>query len=339
MNAREKVLVCAVGGLLGLGVMGLGVHRLVVKPVQEMDKKTIALRDKLEKAKADRRAFFAAEEQVNAFARRTFSDSDDKASAASGEMLTRTILQAGLQETDFSRSPVGPRKLRGAREIGWSVNGQGRLQQIINLLFLLNSEPHLSRVDGLVVSTGEKQGAVHVRFKYLTLTLDPAPLDIKPTNLVTKYTLDSTERRLLDTIASRDLLRPYIKRPPQPEVAVVRGGPPAPAVGAVPSGPETLKVVSLSEWQGEPEVHVRDLVRMQTTIHRPGDTLAGGSVVMIDYRALPLPGRDGLKSFSRVIVKIGEDFWAIERGSTLDQKYKLDVALLPERLAALKNQK
>jgi hypothetical protein len=34
---------------------------------------------------------------------------------------------------------------------------------------------------------------------------------------------------------------------------------------------------------------------------------------MVDYRPLPMPGNEGLKSFSRVILKIGADYWAVER--------------------------
>lgn len=334
MNAREKLLAGLVGGLVGVALLGLGVRAFVMKPLADLDKSTKSLRDKLDKAKAERRSFFAAEEQVKSFARRTFSDTDDKASAAAGEMITRKIQEAGLSESDFSRIPVGPKKLRGAREIGWSVQGQGRLPQIINLVFLLQTEPHLSRVDGLVVSSGEKPGVVNVRFKYLTLTLDPAPLDVKATNLVATLTLDSADRRILDVITTRDLLRPYIKRPPEPaapKTAVAAAAPAtAPAVQAVP---EIFKVVSLSEWQGRPEVHVRDMVRERTHIYRPGDTLAGGTIEMVDYRPLPMPGKPGLNSFSRVILKSGQEYWAIERGSTLDQKYKMDKAMLPEPLA------
>jgi len=71
-----------------------------------------------------------------------------------------------------------------------------------------------------------------------------------------------------------------------------------------PSTSDTLRVVSLSEWKGEPEVHVRDSTNQKTLRYRPGDTLAGGTIVMIDYRPLPLPGNEAIKSFSRVILKM-----------------------------------
>jgi hypothetical protein len=53
---------------------------------------------------------------------------------------------------------------------------------------------------------------------------------------------------------------------------------------------------------------------------------------MVDYRPLPMPGNDGLKSFSRVILKIGTEYWAIERGQTLADKRRLIPDQLPETL-------
>jgi hypothetical protein len=102
---------------------------------------------------------------------------------------------------------------------------------------------------------------------------------------------------------------------------------------AVAPGPESLKIVSLSEWRGVPEIHVRDLVNNRTTVHRLGEQLAGGTILMVDYRSLPMPGKIGINSFSRIILKVGPDYWAIERGATLDQKYKLTTELLPQQLA------
>jgi hypothetical protein len=52
---------------------------------------------------------------------------------------------------------------------------------------------------------------------------------------------------------------------------------------------------------------------------------------MVDYRPLPMPGNEALKSFSRVILKVGEEYWAVERGQTLAEKRRL----VPEELPPL----
>ena len=78
-----------------------------------------------------------------------------------------------------------------------------------------------------------------------------------------------------------------------------------------------------------------DVKKAKTLRYKPGDTLAGGIIVMIDYRPLPSPGNEVLKSFSRVIVKIGSEYWAIERGRTLAEKYRLTPQQLPAELSKL----
>jgi hypothetical protein len=334
MNAREKLLASVIGSLLGIFVFGFGIRALIVQPLREIDKRTAVVREKIEKIKTERRNYFAAEDRLKTIAATTFADSVDEASAKSGEALTKKILLSGLEESDFSRLPVGPRKLRGANEIGWNVQGDGPLDKVVNLLFVLTESPHVHRVDNLSVSAGDSPGLVRVRFRFLTLVLDPSP-EVTRTNLLPRVTLESPDRRLLDEIARRDILRPYIKRPPPPTIPG-QSGQPALAKPGTPPGPETFRVVSLSEWQGQPEVHVRDLTQQRTLRFRPGDDFAGGSIVMIDYRPMPMPGNAMLQSFSRVIFKIGQEYWAIERGQTLADRRKLATTELPAQLATAK---
>jgi hypothetical protein len=335
MSKREKILAALVATTVVVFAGGFGLRAIWLKPLKELDRKIAGDRAKLDKVRAERRAFFAAEETVKNFGQRAYSDQADEASAKSGEMLTKTILQSGLPESEFSRLPVPPRKLMGSRdlEIGWSVQGEGKLQRVIDLLFLLQESPYLHRLDGLVFSPGDNPGYVRVRFRYLTLVMDPAPI-VDPIDLKPKYTLESPERLIYNTIVTRDILRPYVKRQavPRPGMPASPGTSPTPAT---PAGPESFRIVSLSEWMGEPEIHVRDLTNQRTLRYKPGDNLAGGTVVMVDYRRMPMPGTIGLESYSRVIVKIGPDFWAIEHGKTLAEKYKLPQNDWPEQLAKL----
>jgi hypothetical protein len=332
MNRREKILAGSVAGIVALFVVGFGLRAFFLKPLKEIDQRTTVIREKIEKVKADRRAFFTSEDRMKAVAFETFADNVDQASAKSGEMLTRKILESGLPEEEFTRLPVGPRKLRGASEVGWNVQGDGPLANAVNLLFLLETSPYVHRVENVSISAGDSVGQVRVHFRYLTLVLEPGP-DVTRTNLVAHVGLESLERHLLDGIVSRDLLRPYIKRPP----TAVAGQPPVNSgkPGTTP-GPESFRIVSLSEWQGEPEVHVRDLTNQRTQRYKPGDSLAGGLIVMVDYRSMPMPGSPVLQSFSRVIVRIESEYWAIERGKTLADKHKLSAAELPTQLAKAK---
>lgn len=327
MNAREKRLVLIVGILVALFAGIFGIKALFAKPMRAVDRKTALLRERLEKAKAQRRAYFTAEDYLKQCAQRAFADQIGPASAKSGEMLTKQILQSGLRETDFSRLPVGPRKLRGASEIGWNVQGQGAFSDVVDLLFLLQESPCLHRIENVSISSGDSPGQVRVGFRFLTLVIDAAP-EVALLPLDPAAGVDSPERRAFDGIVHRDLLRPYIPRPPEKNSA-------PPPSQPKPPGPESFRVVSLSEWGGEPEVHVRDLTNQKMLRYKVGDELADGAIVMVDYRPLPLPGNEALLSFSRVIVQIGTNYWAIERGQTLADKRQLGTDQLPDSVPRL----
>jgi hypothetical protein len=329
VNQREKLLTGLVGGIAVLFIVGFGFRWVFLSPLKEVDKKIALARERLGKIQAERRNYFAAEDRLKQITRTSFADTVDQASARSGEMLTKQINAAGLEEADFTRLPLGPRKLRGASEIGWNVQGDGPLTNVVNLLFLLNHSPWLHRTENLSVSIGDRPGVVRVRFRYLTLVMDPAP-DVERTNLVPALTLESPERHLLNSIVSRDLLRPYIKRPPEKPQP---GQPaPAPSKPGVPPGPEIFRVVSLSEWNGEPEIHIRDLAAQKTVRYRVGEELAGGRIAMVDYRPMPMPGNSLLVSHSRLILQQEDGYWAVERGKTLAEKRRLAPDELPESL-------
>ncbi len=332
MNRREKILAASIGGMVGLFVVIWGLRALISQPLHLLDQRIVTAREKISKIQAERRAFFAAEDRLKSITHRTFADTIDQASAQSGELLTRQIIQAGLAEADFTRLPVGPRKIRGASEIGWNVQGDGALSNVVNLLFTLNQSPWLHRTENLAVTRGDSPGVVRVRFRYLTLVIDPA-LNVVRTNLVAGLGLESPERHLLNSIVSRDVLRPYIRRPPPPPVSPATAPSSAPGSRpAAPPGPESFRIVSLSEWEGVPEVHIRDLTAQKTHVYHPGDALEGGTVVMIDYRTLPRTDNSQLKSSSRMILKIGAEYFAIERGRTLADKRKLAPSDLPPAL-------
>ncbi len=325
MKKREKILAGIVLGFIGLFVLGFGIKGFFLKPLKKIDGETKLLREKIAKINDERRQYFEAEDMLKALAQRTFGTDINEASARSGEMITKQIALAGLDDADFTRLPGAPVIMKGARQIGWTIQGKGSLEKVVNLLFLLQTSPQVHRLETISLTSGERAGEVKVRFLYQTVVLQPAP-EFDPIELKPKFSLESPERIAYNTILDRDLLRPYIKAPP-PEK---RKGDPTPSTA--PAGPEALKVVSLSEWEGTPEVHIRDLNLNVTTRYRPGDKLKdAGEIVAVDYRPLPSPRNALLVSHSRVILKIGDEFWAVERGENLAQRRRLDEAQWPPR--------
>ncbi len=324
MNRREKVLATAVASIVGVFVLGFGIKGFFMKPLQAIDKQTAALREKLSRIETERREFFAAEDALKGITQKTFSTDLNEASARSGEMMTKQLALAGLNEADFTRLPVGPRRMRGASEIGWSIQGKGSLDRILNLVFLLQNSPYLHRMESLTLTAYEKPGEIKVRFLFLTLVIDPAP-EVEPVALKPKQTLESPERLVYNGILDRDILRPYLKAPPPPAPANAPGGGGTPA-----AGPEAMRVVSLSEWEGQPEIHVLDPSGQRTLRFKPGDVFPDqGRIVAVDYRPMPMADGSGRRSDSRVILRVGEEMYAIERGQTLAQKRKLEPGQWP----------
>jgi len=320
MKRREAILLGAIGCLLLLFIGAYAIRSVFVKPLKDLQSQIAALRDKLRQNKDDQRAYFSAEQYLKDVAPRLFGREADTATAEAGKMLTDQIVRLGLQESQFSRMPVGPRRLRGAQEVGWSVQGEGPLAKVLDLIFVLEQTPQVHRLENLVFSAGDAPGRIKARFRYLTLVVEVAgakpKADLKP-----KFTLDSPQRRLYDVIVQRDLLRPYS---PRATTETAAAGPASPL--------DVLRVVSLSNWGGTPEVAVCDTNSMKISSFKAGDTLAGGQIVMVDYRTLPMPGQPGLFSNSRVILKVGTNFWAVEHGQPLSAKYPLAPEQLPTEL-------
>lgn len=332
--------------LIVLGVLAVGGGSWMVKgffvgPLTALDKLKKDLVEKEDKLLKEQRLGFAAEDELNKLALRTFSDDTGLASAALGKMMTQRLADTGLADSRFTRTPVGPNRVRGAHQVGWSVQGDGPLKSVLDLMYLLERDPHVHRIENFSMAPGDRKGEVSVTFRFMTLVLDPAPI-VTRKELKLTATTDSEERKLYEGIVKRDLLRPYVKRPPTPPMPPM---PPAtttqPAVAEAPKGPgpENFRVVSLSEWNGVPEVHVRDVAGGRTTRHAVGQMMGegvgGGMVVRVDYRRMEVPGKGGLVSSSRVILKIGADFWAVESGQSLAEKRKMSLEELPAELKSI----
>src|SRR4051812_39062957 len=102
MNRREKILVGSVGAIVGVFVIGFGVRAAILQPLKEVDKRIKASKERFEKISAEKRLFFTTEDRVKQMALKTFGDTIDQASATSGEILTKQILQSGLEESEFA---------------------------------------------------------------------------------------------------------------------------------------------------------------------------------------------------------------------------------------------
>ena len=134
---------------------------------------------------------------------------------------------------------------------------------------------------------------------------------------------------LYSGITKRALFLPYEKKASTP---LPPSNQPKTKTTPPPPGPESYKVVSLSQWKGKQEVMIYNSIKKETKSYKLGDSLAGGTIVMIDYRQMPFPNKPDLLSQSRVIVLIKAKYWAIERGNTMADMYQLTLEQLPENI-------
>jgi len=261
-----------------------------------------------------------------------FANSSAEAIAMMGEHITQIIKQSKLTETEFSRRPFEPRAIvkNGPKPIGYTVSGIGSVKKITDLLFLLQNDPHIQRVENVSLSPISGSTKVRVNFQFISLVIGTKYGEFKGTNSPPiRPKIKSEARDLYVGITKRALFQPYKKKAP---TAPTPSSKPKTNRTPPPPGPESYKVVSLSQWKGQQEVMIYNTAKNETKSYKLGDNLAGGIIVMIDYRQLPFPNKPELLSQSRVIVSIKSNYWAIERGNTMADIYQLTPEQLPENL-------
>jgi hypothetical protein len=328
-----------VGVLFAGGAVYLGVQKLYVGTLARQSASRIDLNKKVAKAQADTRKMEAKARSLEGWAALTYDRDELRASAKIGAALAGLVERAGLNLKTFSLQPVQGMRVRGAyREIGRNIRVRGKLQNVVDFLYLLRQEPHLHRLENLSISPLHKTGEVDLSVRYVTVVIDDlAGGDLETDKLATTAPtdLDSEQRKLFDSVVSRDLFRPYIQRrvervvvaPPPPRR---REDPPPP-----PPNPGRFRVVGLPELNQRQEVLVSDIATGQLRSYEAGDTLGGGTIAMVDYRPLPRVDNPQMLSPSRVIFRVGPDYWAVELGQSLTQKRRLPRDQLPEKIRSL----
>ena len=340
MTTRERTLAGVTGALVA-GVVGFfGVRNMVLGALESREKEAKYLQNEVNGLRRKNRADAAIARQVRLWAGLTYDTDELRASAKVGTRLVHLVERAGLSAENFSVQPVGGAMARGAyKEIGRTIRVRGRLKNVVNFLYLLRKEPYLSRLDNLSITPAHKTNEVNLSVRYVTLVVARRPKEKLAASQpsTAPAPLDSEERTLFEGIVSRDLMRPYIQRRPEPVVqrTVVAATPrpevrPPPPPPPKPTGP--LRLVGLPDWNHKHDIIVEDTRTSQINVYKPGDTLGGGVIVMVDYRQLPSPEDPKMLSPSRAILRIGPDYYAVELGDAVAGKRLLSRKDLPERL-------
>ncbi len=351
MNTREKILAAAAGAVL-MGLVGyLVVDRVVLEEAARLDRQGESLQDDLDRIRAELARRNARVAKVASLVGRTFETDPDRASDKLRTHLGGLLDRSGLGSTNpflkpFTAGGAG----KHLREVGWFVRARGRLEHVVNFLFLLDRDPYLHTVESVVVKPVQRSPDVDLQVRVSVPVLTPPRVrgpdgkavafepDHVPEDEGT-VRLDGPDRQAYDAIVARDLFRPYVKRGARPQpVQVVRHAapsqpaPPAAPPAAPPPQDSRYRVVGLPRWGEGSDVYVYDAMTRETRRYQVGDRLAGGEVAMVDYRPMPLPDRPWATSGSRVILRIGPEHWAVELGQSLAEKRILAADDLPAGL-------
>lgn len=338
MNRRVKFLAAILGVCVAALVIVLAVKRFVLAPSRAMEKQRNDLERKIASLELDAQKIRFNDDRLGRLAKRTLGSDVDQVNRLVSLRLAKLLESCGLTRNMrvlmVNPGPVG----KGADEVRCNVSAEGSLTNISDLLYLLKAEPQLHRLDNLTIKPVGKARNVLITFRYATLVLSRRPGQATPATLpadaLAEASLNDAGRRAYDVLAERNLLRKYVPpiaaAPPRwqhrpPTTAETQPPQPQPFVSQ-------HQVVALPSWAGRPEVFVRNTSTGEVHRYKRGDSLADGKIVLVDYRLLPRPDRPELLSQSRVIVKIGREYWAVELGQRLSEKRRLRSAQLPAEL-------
>lgn len=340
MNKREKILT-AVAGLAAVGfVTYMAISRVFLLPAAQRYQQAEDLLGRIKKAKEEKDKEPTYRARLKELAGNTFSGDEYRVSQQVQSRITAVLAQSGLNPQGLTLKPVvGARSPGIYKEIGWMVRVRGGLKETINFLYLMTREPHLHRLDNLVLAPAKDGADVELQVKYATLIIEPGAGEKLEAGALADAApfpaLDGPERRPYELIAMRDLFRPYVAAPPAtPDApAAAPSSPSAPPPPRVPTG--RYRVVGLPTWGGNAEILVLDSATRSVAAYKVGDELGGGTIVMVDYRSLPLPDNPEILSGSRVVLRVGDEYHAVELGNSLAQNYVLAEDRCPPGLPSI----
>ena len=341
MKSSERTLTIAVGSVAALFVGYIALDTVLISPAAKLEAAARDGREQIRKLREYNAQEAALRGRLEQLRDNSFGTDLVQAGELVRDRLMTILAASGLASEDHALHPTGEAAGRKPyREIGRSINARGALKRVVNFLYLVGADKYMHRLENLTMKPELRDGEVSLQVRYTTLAFDEAK-GLVPTTRPTEApvaTLDTKLRRDYAVITERDLFRPYIKRRPEPPRRITSSPPPRRVTQPEPPPPDSFSVVGLPRWPTGEEVYVRNNRSGETRVYRVGDSLLQGEIVMVDYRLLSKPDDPELLSTSRVIVKIGEDYWAVDLGQTLRKKRRLEGEVLPPRLRDKKNE-
>ncbi len=336
MKDRKKKIMTAAVVVASLLVAYFIARFAVLDQAEEHDANIQRLRGEVKELKDFNQRKGLYEKKLKNYAARTLGLATQDVSNQIRSRMDKMVTASGMRRSKTASIPITGSPTSAYQEIGWKYDLVGTLPQVVNMMYLLKNDPYLHQIEGFSILPTKNEGEFNLGFSYVTLVLKKDKKNGKE-KIITgdvenpkpiASLADSETLSLYGGIAERNIFRPFIK-PAPPAVATT---PPATQPKNPVDNDKRFKIVSLSLWGKIQEICIEDTQTSENKRYNIGDSLAGGKIVVVDYRKLPKPTQPEMLSYSRAILKIGQDFYAVELGETLADKYRLTGTKIPPAL-------
>ena len=169
----KNMLLAIIGLMASVIFITKAIVPWMVNPVKEWERKATDRKNKINSLQKTQKTADLYRKRLAKLNTQGFASSQAEASASMGEHITGLIRQSGLSETAFSRRPFEPRAIvkNGPKPVGYTVNGQGSLKKVTDLIYLLQNDPHIHRVENISLSPVSGSTDVRVNFQFLSLVI------------------------------------------------------------------------------------------------------------------------------------------------------------------------
>ncbi len=344
MTSREKILALIIGGVFAVVGLGALVSRAFLQPAEAQDKRAADLRLQNEKLRIENARMEQHKEAFTRIRDATFDANALNTPVMLNAWVNDLARQAGLGAGDVSVAPFNDKVvLRSYKGKGYTVSSSRPvpLDRLTNFLFVLAKDPKIHRVTSFWITP--QAGGKNINFSLgcATVTLDedlPRNISIPPratTQPEAMVSLNSAERDAYNVIPKRNIFAPYappvaVAPTPRPPSVPPRVTPPEDRTPRISRpDPTDLMLTGLPFNGAEAEVHLSPPGQPPEKILKVGEKIPLGEIAAVDYRAIPLRDNPNEISYSRLILKIKNDYWAVELGQHLSQRRILKTDDLP----------
>ena len=292
--SRRKPLAIIVVSLVGLLAVWHAALSLVIEPYRDLQRDIARKSNEAKRYQATMARIVNHVERWQALGARTLSVRPVEALLLFDKEIKRLLQAHGLQRA--SVRPKAARALKnGLIRVPYSVQAEGKLKNIVELMVSIYELPYVARVNTLRLSpvSAKRRDQLSLNMDVETVVLPESeiggpiePVEVKGTELprVKRYAKEDGQAYAM--IYEKDFFQKYVKPPPptakpKPGPKPPDEPPPPPPPPSPPPPRDNSVIVALLSYPGQQEVITVKPGRKEREIHRLGDEIGGGILRMV----------------------------------------------------------